>query len=594
MFHDRQSDAKVRTFVLISDVPRTLGTKDLRQALMDQTTGLMKLLLLDSEDAYEPSATGGDTSAAPVIRNDGYALALYDSRVSAVEACDAGVLVPDQGKEAKITMRAVRTQEVHTLEATYRDSIEIEGESVKKAELAPTKGLQMVLSSTVGVDLAAGEERRFVTPRWCDASRKNLDCPRGTKCRFIHKLGCQFTGRPQAVPAFTDATAADATVGSKRGAAELPPPTSGVHVSEAHAVAPLHSTVPLVYRPVVEHVPLNRLQLLALADKHDEAPDEVDLDAIASALGTSIDSAIASVANKTGEITVHNAKFFVRLDAPHGTPLDAPFVDEGYSADLRQECPKPQAFNTPVDRDVYLQRLLCKAREACAISSGAAAFNLLRASQRVRGAVESALDRARQAGIAPTDNTTALARLAVMPFYDPTPVPYATAQVYFRDGGVYACLQADADILAHCARAGDQDDLDAVREGRKNATQSKQLIESIERRATLWVHRFATVTKLHLAMAGRADASLCVTVALPHLRRCVDAWTAEGGGRDVEDAAFSSAPVVALSVAPLADKAAGNTLFPATKPAKEGEVRWRTMNSVYTQHLQRELRLWLG
>jgi hypothetical protein len=571
MFQERSGDqTKVRTFVLVSNIPRTATADQLRTCLRDQTTGLMKVLILKTESTQPPN------------HNDGYALALYDSRPSAVEACDAGLtlpgVVPDTGApvDVPLTLQAIQHQQVHKLEATYQDTIEIEGEEVRKEDLAPTKGLQMALSSTEGIE-AQNTQKVRVTPKWCDRTRLQQDCPRGTSCKFIHKRAHQVTMRP--------GTGGAAGGPGKRPAAG-PPDAKTLEVVTAVA-----SCVPVAYRPAVRVVTLNRLHLLALTSQYEDAPDDVDLDDVRAKMILSIDEAIQDIRRNDADklpYGVDGTRFFVRLDLPRGTCIDAPFIDASPAVGRGRTLTGPELFNTPISRCASILGRRAGAYYLGPTTNGTKAMDMLSNSGNVRETADAALVRGRESGIAANNTTATLARLIVMPAFRVDPVPYGVVQVFFDKGTVFAALQRDADVLGPVARHNTADDTSALAD--ELATRSTAMTTKIEARVAAWVHRFCVDTKLHLAMAGRGHESLCVTIAFPYLGALVDAWKA---GSDIADEKFGRGAVVALSARPLSMAAGSNSLYPpAALP--EGEVRWRKMNSVFTQHLAKELQQFLA
>ena len=584
-----QSSAKQRTYVLVKNVPTSATSEDVRQALRDQTTGLMKVLLLSEK-------------AQPPHRNDGYALALYDSRASAIEAADSGVEinVTDPTTNAKsvvnLVMIPVQHQQVHKLESVYCETVQIEGETINKSDLAVTEGLKAVLQGGVG---ASGRTVRGVTPRWCDNTRKGLDCPRGTKCKFLHKTAVQTT--------FAPAPRGGAVVGAKRDATEagdldihaesITSTTGGmasgaaVQVAEHGAVVgPLASAVPAAYRPPCEYVPLSRAALMAITT-NDAGASSSSAEVLLADIARAINAAASKLRANRAFPTNNDGKIFVRLDASHGAPTDAPLLDSALIDAIHRQVPKPTAaFNTALDRDSYIQMVLDESARLTWCHDGAAALRLLQASDRVRDAAGASLRRATLAGIADASELP-VARLAVMPAYPTVPSPYGTAQVFFRAGAIHATVQRDAFVLGPVCRHGEDatnaDEAGAASKGRP--THHRPTIDIMERRAATWLHKFAVSTRIHLGMTGRGTDMICVTVALPYLGECAREWRSA-----LSDAADTQyLPVVALSVRSFEAAANENSLMPPA-PLPEGQVRWRQTKSVFSQHLPALVRRWLG
>jgi hypothetical protein len=148
-----------RSFAFISMIPPSATEQEVLRALRDYCAGVMKVIVLPSERG-----------------NGGYALALFQSESHSIEAANTEVVV----KGEIVRLRVVRKGTARALEGYYVSTIEIDGEVVSKADLAPTRGLHQAL-------------RCLSRPMWCTHTKQSQDCPNGSACIFVHKQAFQTT-----------------------------------------------------------------------------------------------------------------------------------------------------------------------------------------------------------------------------------------------------------------------------------------------------------------------------------------------------------------------------------------------------------------
>ncbi|PWU98394.1 hypothetical protein C4B63_12g327 [Trypanosoma cruzi] len=79
------------------------------------------------------------------LQTRGYALALYASEKEALEACKTNIVPEQPGhKYSPLLLRILRRERPAPSEAVYTPTLTVEGEVVQKAELADSRGLELV------------------------------------------------------------------------------------------------------------------------------------------------------------------------------------------------------------------------------------------------------------------------------------------------------------------------------------------------------------------------------------------------------------------------------------------------------------------
>ncbi|CCW63383.1 unnamed protein product [Phytomonas sp. EM1] len=384
----------MRTFVFISDIPdfvlqpwfgdakreatavvrpnRDPRYERLRRLLADHTSGLMLVMHLETK---------------------GYGLALYASEAEALEACKT-TIIPDPpaahgeaGKEGgegrslpaptPLRLRIVEKEKPPPVEAVYNPTIVIEGETVQKSDLANTRGLELTY-------------RGRVVPKWCVNTLDKVDCPFGASCHHIHRVAYQKTIRKRPRLAYEG--------GGVQGSGGLSP-------EERRAVDALLMNCKLAEERLlqlrssaIEHLPtafvsfsIDDLERYLNGGGNNVLSDDSD------------DLMLREMANRLEEACRHSAPsllsggaIFLRFSFPGGAPWDWSLHcdrEEGLPR-LRKRCPfPPNGAPTPLDRDIFLQRLFYHINQCNAFTSVLEALQVIRYSKRLRCAFEEFKNR---------------------------------------------------------------------------------------------------------------------------------------------------------------------------------------------------------
>jgi hypothetical protein len=239
---DDTADRRVRTFALITGLPDAGGVTEqhLYQTLRAQTTGAMACRMLPPTD----SSRNNDFSH--------HAIALFESKEAALDAAEPGKVqlvvlkgassaTADADKPAVVTLRILPMQRDRATapELCFQDTITVEGETVAKDALAVTTGLVSVLKNFSGYRESVGIERGpGGVAKWCNATRRGEDCPRGSTCWFIHRSACQVTVTPKALVANARGSSAKSNTTNNEGrTATIRPRSGGDDEDKSHANA---------------------------------------------------------------------------------------------------------------------------------------------------------------------------------------------------------------------------------------------------------------------------------------------------------------------------------------------------------------------
>lgn len=330
-------DRPQRTFVFVSaihpsllrpvDLQQSVGASSrksrdpryeaLRKFLSDRTTGLMQVLHLE-----DPSAP--------------YALGLYADTTQALAACTAdmsGDTSETQGQNM-LTLRILKTSMPKGADEVFHDTIIIDGATVPKGRLAPTRGLVAAYRGTC-------------VPKWCPKTKEQVDCPFGFQCRFIHDKEFQQTQKRRRME------------GAEAGNSSSLSPRTAMEISELAQVALRAAHKALDDVGCLGVVDLSQADAAVLLRFAKGSSDDVEVDSVKQRIA----SVLASRGTSCDKIPIF-AKFLG--GAPHGAPWDWALYDNDCLRELRRVCPMASNGNpTPLERDRFCERLLLALNERC-------------------------------------------------------------------------------------------------------------------------------------------------------------------------------------------------------------------------------------
>lgn len=415
------TEAKGRTFVFISNIPDflvepadppaarvdeahrkasgDLRYKRLRDLLVDHSNGVMRVLHMQKR---------------------GYGLALYASEKDALAACQA-TIIPEAGGTGHgdggkgggepLLLRIVERERAPPPEAVYCPVITVEKEEVLKADLAETRGLEQAY-------------RGLTVPRWCERTLEELDCPLGTSCFRIHRRACQRTVRKRPKLEDRDETWADELTRAETATLERLAGCS----SEVHA----RVLSPGLHVPHTAFVTVSPAEVSALLNGG-------DADTIAS---------VAERAKAAAVAAGLEAPFFAKFSFPGGAPWDSAVTGGAGAAALRERCRLPaNGAPTPLEWDLYCQRVLYHQNELNRCATVEDALRLFHGSRRVKESFEAFLSlstrrrRLNDAGNTPAAAASASAvgsgddiQLCIQPWLS-IPTAQSEVTVFLESGG---------------------------------------------------------------------------------------------------------------------------------------------------------------
>ncbi|KAG5476992.1 hypothetical protein LSCM1_05326 [Leishmania martiniquensis] len=312
----------------------------LRRLLVEHSSGVMLVMHLESK---------------------GYALALYASEGEALAACRAEIIPEQPGREyPPLRLRIIEEEKPRPPEPVYNPCLLVEGEKVRKEELADTRGLELVY-------------RGCAVAKWCARTLAGEDCFFGVSCLKLHKAAVQRTVRKR--PRIEDDDAGAHL--SHEQQATVRHLLASVEAARA-ALTPASMTM-----KHCASVPVSTEEMEALSQL---SPESLEADPTYQAVLRRIDSALHSqrAAMDAGEPTA----FFPRLSCPGGAPWDWSIESEDGRRLLRQRCPLPaNGAPTPLERDLYMQRLWYHMNQLNRCHSARDVLRMLCGSRRVREAL---------------------------------------------------------------------------------------------------------------------------------------------------------------------------------------------------------------
>lgn len=206
-------DKRIPTFCLIKGIPAEINfdEKSLQIALKKQTVGFRKCMMMTPSQVQEHRRVDDDdddnTQNALLAKT--YAIALFESKEAALDAAEPGkvqlvVLQNNNNSHQPVSLTVIPMLGDKALapEATFKETITIDGEEVPKADLADSTGLSSALKSFAGFrETVALEKGPGGVAKWCKSTKKGQDCPFGNQCWFIHLKKFQKTIVPKQVVA---------------------------------------------------------------------------------------------------------------------------------------------------------------------------------------------------------------------------------------------------------------------------------------------------------------------------------------------------------------------------------------------------------
>ncbi|RNF09223.1 uncharacterized protein Tco025E_07051 [Trypanosoma conorhini] len=347
--------SQTRTFVFVTNIPDFL-LEPLSAAGPSGTTRARA----NRDPRYERlrALLAANTSGVMLVMHletRGYALALYASEQEALAACKTTITPEQPGhKHPPLLLRILRRERPLPSEAVYTPTLAVEGDVVEKAELADTRGLELVY-------------RGRAVAKWCPHTVAQEDCPFGTACYRIHRRAYQKTvlKRARVEEALSqmapeERALVDRITCSTRCAEEnVVPPGMGMEFSL--------------------HVPLTRDEAEALVGGATGVPPP-------AAVLSRVEAACAG----------HAGPYFVKFGFPGGAPWDWSLHDEAEGLpQLRRRVPFPaNGAPTPLERDIFCQKLLYHLNQMNCFDTPAAALRALAQSPKVREALRCQLKTA--------------------------------------------------------------------------------------------------------------------------------------------------------------------------------------------------------
>ncbi|KAG5502853.1 hypothetical protein JKF63_04623 [Porcisia hertigi] len=377
----------MRTFVFISDIPDFLlqpiikGDGDRNGANAHNKSALATTAVASKFDLrYERLRRllvehSSGVMLVMHLESKGYALALYASEGEALAACKADITPEQPGRKyPPLRLRIIEKEKPRPPESVYQPCLVVEGEEVRKEELADTRGLELVY-------------RGRMVAKWCARTLAGQDCYFGVACLKLHKAAVQRTLRKR--PRIEEDDAGSHLTREQQETVRYL--LSSVETARA-ALTPASMTMRgSTYVPVSleEMKVLTRLECEASSSTFLAGSESLEAHPVYQALLQRIDGALQSqrasgVATVAGEPTA----FFPRLSCPGGAPWEWTLESEDGRRRLRQRCPPPaNGAPTPLERDLYTQRLWYHMNQLNRCHSARDVLRMLGGSRRVREAV---------------------------------------------------------------------------------------------------------------------------------------------------------------------------------------------------------------
>ncbi|EAN95986.1 hypothetical protein, conserved [Trypanosoma cruzi] len=340
--------SQTRTFVFITNIPDFL-----LEPLSTASTSATIRRRENRDPLYERlrALLAANTSGVMLVmhlQTRGYALALYASEKEALEACKTNIVPEQPGhKYSPLLLRILRRERPAPSEAVYTPTLTVEGEVVQKAELADTRGLELVY-------------RGRAVAKWCPHTLAREDCLFGTACYRLHKRAYQKTVLKR--PRLGEAVVHHMT----------PEERALVHRISCNTRRAEECVIPAEMRIDFSlHVSLTRDEAEALVD-----------DAAGVVPASVLQRVEAACAG-------HGGPYFVKFDFPGGAPWDWSLHDdrEGLPR-LRQRLPFPEnGAPTPLERDIFCQQLLYHLNQMNRFETISSALRALAHSPKVQEAL---------------------------------------------------------------------------------------------------------------------------------------------------------------------------------------------------------------
>ncbi|KAK7200329.1 hypothetical protein NESM_000086500 [Novymonas esmeraldas] len=323
----------------------------LRRLLVEHSSGVMLVMHLESK---------------------GYALALYASEDAALAACKAEITPEQPGRRyAPLRLRIIEREKPRPPEPVYTACLVVEGEEVRKADLADTRGLELVY-------------RGRAIAKWCPRTLAGEDCFFGVSCLKLHRAAVQRTVRKR--PRIEDDHVAAAHFTREQ--------QDAVHRVLASVQTTRATLAPAsVAMPNCVYVPVSPEEAEALCRPVDAATSRESHpahDALLARLTSAVESYQRTTTTTTTASGMRGAMVFPRLSCAGGAPWDWSIECEDGLRQLRRCCPLPaNGAPTPLERDLYTQRLWYHMNQLNQCDTAGDVLRMLAGSRRVREALRS-------------------------------------------------------------------------------------------------------------------------------------------------------------------------------------------------------------
>jgi hypothetical protein len=349
---DRAADASAKTSLAASKFD--LRYERLRRLLVEHSTGVMLVMHLETK---------------------GYALALYASEGEALAACKADITPEQPGQKfSSLRLRILEKEKPPPPEPVYNPYLTVEGEEVRKVDLADTRGLELVY-------------RGRALAKWCPRTLAGEDCHFGVSCLKLHRAAVQRTVRKR--PRIDDDAEAHLSAEQHGVVQQLLTCVKDARVALAPASLELNGCL---------YVPVTQAEMEGICDVHLDSPSadchlSPEREVLYQAVLKRVEAAMASTSSSSPEAAPPTSSstsrsYFPRLSCPGGAPWD--WTVESYEGRrmLRGDCPLPaNGAPTPLERDLYIQRLWYYMNQRNRCGTAQEVLRMLRGSRRVRDAL---------------------------------------------------------------------------------------------------------------------------------------------------------------------------------------------------------------
>lgn len=408
----------MRTFVFISNIPDFLlqpiykneaskdGDKDanakksltaskfdlryerLRRLLVEHSSGVMLVMHLETK---------------------GYALALYASEGEALAACKADITPEQPGqKYTPLRLRILEKEKPRPPEPVYNPYLTVEGEEVRKVDLADTRGLELVY-------------RGRAVAKWCPRTLAGEDCHFGVSCSKLHKAAVQRTVRKR--PRIDEEDAAPRLSSEQqRTVRQLLACVKDARAALAPASLQMQGC---------RYVPVTQVEMEAICEVPAEsasgetsaANDNDNNNSSRNVRNTAYTDVLRRVqaamttstsCSSSGTTSTAPSSFccFPRLSCPGGAPWDWTVESAAGRALLRRDCPLPaNGAPTPLERDLYIQRLWYHMNQRNRCRTAQEVLQMLQGSRRVREALRDRRTSSHAKGVSSLAATAARVRV---------------------------------------------------------------------------------------------------------------------------------------------------------------------------------------